>query len=103
IRVYDLGGKVLFDAWHDGIVRDAAWLSAPRLLILSGVNSEVLWDGRLYDGHPVTGRKRSMFPAVVTAIEPRLGARAGWIATPTAPHEFQPRWYRCALPPEAPD
>lgn len=46
VRVYDLQGRVRFEAWHDGFIDSAHWLSGPGLLVCVGVNSEVLWRGR---------------------------------------------------------
>jgi hypothetical protein len=94
VRVYDLAGKVLFEAWHFGHLSDAYWLGADSLLVLSGVNSEANWRLR---GHPAAPY---VWPMVVLGIRPTLGEKRGWITTSSFAGDLQPAWYRCLTPPE---
>ncbi len=97
IEVLDARGRPLYQAWHNGWISGVAWLSGPRLLVLSGVNSEATWLGR------VQPPPRRSFPSIVCAIRPVFGGHAGWISTPSAPGGTVPDWYKCVLPPEAMD
>jgi|GEM_PF-1867447 len=97
IRIYDLAGNILFEAWHEGVLYEFYWMEEPGLLVLTGVNSEVNWKDR---GHPEV---TDAWPSVVLAIKPSLGARHGWISTPTRPGDFEPAWYRGLLSPAAAD
>ena len=97
VRILDARGSVLFEAWHNGWITGTAWLSGPKILVLSGVNSEVKWFGR-----GVSGATRP-YPAVVFAIRPQLGRRAGWISTPDVPGDLDHEWYKCVLPANALD
>ncbi len=44
IRIYDLGGTLLFEAWHDGSAGMCHWLSESRLLIYVGDDHRRGWD-----------------------------------------------------------
>ena len=96
IRIYNLEGTVLYEAWHSGFLYSAYWMTEPGLLVLAGVNSQALWRDR---GHPEV--HAVAWPAVVMAIRPVRGEKRGWITTPTLAGEFSPEWYRCVLPPGA--
>ncbi len=97
IRIYDLGGRVLYEAWHNGYVTLPLWLAKPGLLIMAGVNSEVLWSGRAQPD------VQEPFPEVVLAIKPQFGQKHGWISTPSEPGDLRPEFYVCLLPPAAGD
>jgi hypothetical protein len=94
--VYDLAGRVRFEAWHDGFIESAYWLAEPGVLVCAGVNSEVFWRGRGNEGSKA-------FPIVAFALRPRDGERAGWISTTSRPGTCKPLWYKCLLPVEAAD
>jgi serine/threonine protein kinase len=96
VRIYDLAGKVLYEAWHSGHLKDSYWLGADKVLVLSGVNSEAFWRSR---GHPDAPY---MWPLVVMGIQPVCGERWGWITTSTLAGDLQPQWYRCVTPAELP-
>ncbi len=57
ICVFDLDGKLRYQAWHDGGLRSCRWLDGPRLLAFAGDN------GQAHIGQPA---------AVVFAISPQL-------------------------------
>jgi hypothetical protein len=94
VRIYDLNGRVLWEAWHNGWIHSAHWLPGPGLLLLSGVNSEALWADR---GVTVPG---VTWPQVVMAVKPQFGTFRGWITTPGTPGDLDPEWYKCLWPPE---
>ncbi len=93
LRVYDLAGTVRFEAWHDGISMALRWETPTRQIVFAGVNSEKTlaeW------GHP---ESKTTHPAVLFAVTPVDGLRAGWIRTPTLPDppgddDLLPNWYR---------
>lgn len=94
VRVYDLNGRVLYEAWHYGHIYQLRWLSGPRLLVLLGVNSEANWTQR---GRPDTDMT---WPVVLLAVRPQMGQHAGWITSPSRPGDTPPQWYRCVMPPD---
>lgn len=91
IRVYDLAGTVLYEAWHPGHLYGAYWFSSAKQLALVGVNSEAYWSDR-------GGGGGYHWPVVVLAIKPEMGERRGWISTTSLKGDVQPIWYRCVLP-----
>ncbi len=97
IRVYDLAGVVLFEAWHDGTAGSIAWLPAHRILVLAGDNHErntAEW-GRV--------NLEAGAPLVVFAIRPDYGGHHAWIHGPAVKPADAAivTWYRCVMPREA--
>ncbi len=92
IRVYDLSGNVLFEAWHWGGGGDRIWLSGPRLLICEALNNEYRQDalGMTFQDN---------WPRVIFAIRPEFGRRQGWVNPRMAREGETAVWYRCFLPP----
>ena len=100
IRVYDLTGKTLYQAWHDGTVSDVYWMDDAGLLIVTGLNSEASPEER--------GVKNVTFEhaRVIFALDPRhefaepalLRTRADLVGNPDDP--LSPRWYKTLLPAE---
>jgi hypothetical protein len=97
VRIYDARGTVLFEAWHNGWIASVAWLPGANLLVCAAENSEVTWYGRGVSG------VHQLWPAVLFAIHPDRGRRAGWVTTPSTPGSLSPAWYKCILPPEGLD
>ncbi|MCK6456008.1 MAG: serine/threonine protein kinase [Phycisphaerae bacterium] len=64
IRIYDLGGTLLFEAWHDGSVGLWAWLADPGLLVSVGDDHGRGWDE---DGRATTPEAA---PLVAFALRP---------------------------------
>lgn len=95
VRVYGaISGRVLDEFWHDGYLHAAYWMPTHNLLVLSGVNSEVTWDRREYDGE-----RPSNYPLVVFAVTPQLDRHKGLVQTTSLPGDVVPAWYKCVTPP----
>lgn len=104
IRIYDVSGEVLYQAWHDGPTCDMYWMSGPELLVFAGLNGLVYWEDRQY-GLP-EDMIRSLdkpHPIVVFAVRPEYGRRGtDWICPDSTGHNvIRPVWYRCLLPPSS--
>jgi tRNA A-37 threonylcarbamoyl transferase component Bud32 len=97
IRVYDMAGKVLYEAWHWGSVRNLYWIENPGVLVCRGMNNEVPWPDR---GYPEVNLR---FPIVLFALKPESGQQLGWINGPSADKRVDLRWYKFLSPPEATD
>jgi hypothetical protein len=94
LRIYDLRGKVLFEAWHNGWLHSAEWFPALGVLVASGVNSDAMRYQRGEHGG-------ESYPLVVFAIKPELGKTGRWITTPARSGGIDPLWYKCLLPSSA--
>jgi len=92
IRIYDLAGKVLYEAWHTGHVFKTVWLESERTLVFLGDNSEVTWRCRGVEG------VQRQWPTVLFSLKPELGTTPGWIATPSRPGTTTPGFYKCIFP-----
>ncbi len=103
IRIYDSDGELLYQLWHDGSLGDGCyWMSAPRLLVLCGFNSEVPWPKRAHEDakHVTTGTP----PIVVLAVKPTVGHIAdAWTSSSQGGDLETLEWYKCLLPPIASD
>ncbi|MDY7109664.1 MAG: serine/threonine-protein kinase [Planctomycetota bacterium] len=98
IRIYNLAGDVLYEAWHDGRLYGAYWLSEAGLLILAGVNSEADWVQR---GHRPPEGVKSAHPLVVFAVRPARGAVGPRCVRSTdGPGKLPAAWYKCVSPPQ---
>lgn len=104
LRIYDLAGRLLWQAWHEGGVWGAWSPPGTGLLVLAGENAEAWYDQRRIpaDALPPPGAN-DRYPCVVFAIRPRPGFIAhDWIRTPDRPgwnpaeaatNPLQPLWY----------
>lgn len=97
VRIYDLVGNTLYEAWHDGYLNSAVWLTHQKKLAIAGVNSERTL---LELGHQ-TG-PGIVFPQIVMAIEPTLGEQRQQIS-PYADTIREGEWYKVLYPPSAYD
>ena len=96
IRIYDLGGELLYQVWHDGGIGICCWVSRARLLVFSGTNAEAYWHER---GYP---KLYSAHPRVTFAVRPRLGfVSDGWLRSVSGDGPLNPVWYKCLFPPNA--
>ena len=92
LRIYDLQGTMLSQAWHDGNISDMYWMSGPKQLVCLGVNSEV---DAIDRGLPNWTRKHSI---VLYALRPVQGqTESRWIDTVDHAGGIRPIWYRCLL------
>jgi len=96
VRVFDLGGRLRYEAWHDGSLGQMHWLRGVGLLLLTGSNSEHRWD-ELGLSLP-----SSRYPQVVFALQLRDGSiRADrWLIAAGARDAETLRWYRWLGPAE---
>jgi serine/threonine protein kinase len=90
LRIYDVRGKVLFQAWHDGHVTSSCWLPDSSTLVLAGLNAECYWHERGFKAQDL-----GFHPNVMFAIRPVRGARTSeWIRTSDQWGTFPMEWYR---------
>lgn len=101
IQIYDLHGDLLYQFWHDGVIRPMYWMPGPGLLVLAGLNSEQVsgrsreagWASRLPDALGDASHPRVLF-----AIRPREGVigRSVLVADEVGPSGTDDvAWYRC--------
>jgi serine/threonine protein kinase len=97
IRIYDLGGSVLFEAWHKGSVSGLCWLEPSRTLVCVGANNERLLD-------PVgTWPDADLHPQALFAITLGSTGPPVWLNGPDAQPDTRSPWYRkLAMPSGAP-
>ena len=94
IRVYNLAGEVLYEAWHDGDLNGVAWLARHELLVTTGVNSE-----ERLDELGEASNSGQVYPLVVFALRPEVGHRSRrWITPRDQPRSVRAVWYRCIRP-----
>ncbi|HRP61742.1 MAG TPA: serine/threonine-protein kinase, partial [Phycisphaerales bacterium] len=96
IRVIDTSGRVLFQFWHDGNIKDVLALPDRGILVFTALNGEADWGHRGVDGAP------SAHPEVLFAIRPKLnhiGTRWVTMHRPAAYDEaIEVLWYRAFHP-----
>lgn len=93
IRLYDLGGKLLYQVWHDGAIQEFTWLQGARLLVFLGQNSEVQLAER---GITLSGEEKLR---VAFAIRPELDQiHSAFLDTDGSHGRVAPAWYKGLLP-----
>ncbi len=95
IRVYSVaGGRILYEAWHDGHLDSAYWMENKNLLILTGVNSEFRWCDLGRDNV-----QASIYPKVIFAVRP-IPEQSSWclISSRDDHNHASAVWYKCVLP-----
>ncbi len=96
IRIFDLAGNRLFEAWHDGTITSSLWLPDDNRLLLTGLNSEWRWDQR------AVAELGGAYPRVAFAIEPRLHHTSPpWIVLNDQIVDPTVLWYKWFGPVEA--
>jgi len=106
LRIYNLAGELLFQAWQDGGIEDIRWLSKPGLLVCNAIKGDR--SGGAYGIKDLEGH-----PWVLFAVKPKKGLISnGWIL-PEAPNPklnprfdgdqwegewFRPEWYKTTCP-----
>ncbi len=97
IRIYDLTGRVLYQAWLNGQINSMHWMNDANLLIIAGLNGRALWPER---DHPEV-KPNDRHPCVVFAIRPQLGYIAtDYLGETCGSPPARPVWYKALLPPE---
>lgn len=96
IRIYALTtGKVLYEAWHIGLIRDVYWLTNQNILIATGDRHGREEIGRY--GWPNPGGR--YWPRVIFALTPTLSGHIGWINQYQEPAIADSLvWYKVLLP-----
>ncbi|MCH7925973.1 MAG: serine/threonine protein kinase, partial [Planctomycetes bacterium] len=98
LRVYDLKGKLLYQAWMDFLPYGFYWMSEPGLLVMGGNNGSVYWPQR---GHPEV---KYPHPNVVFAVRLEDGLiTTDYLSETPGNGSLEPAWYKCLLPAEASD
>jgi len=98
IRIYDMRGNVLYEAWHDGELSGLHWIEDQRRLICIGVNSECGLSER-GEGLPYTNIASQSHPLVVFALDINEKTRhRKWVSPRTLPVTMPAAWYKCVLP-----
>jgi len=94
VRVYDLAGTVLFEAWHRGSIHQPCWLKQSRTLVAFAC------DNRFRCGVSVPSTENQVgYPVVIMGLRPVAGERWGLINQEDL---TQPRaaWYLYVVPRE---
>jgi len=99
IRIYDLSGRVLYEAWHDGEITNIMWLPIPRLMVFTGRNRSHDWDERLPRDDPHRRNLIDVGPRVMFALRPRLDAKPAWLDADADQWNPYLVYYKCVLPP----
>ncbi len=99
IRVHDIHGELLYEAWHGGRITDVLWMPESEQLLMAGYNNEATFADRGFD---YTER---FWPMVVLATRPELGRRTGECretgrALSWQESKLERLWCRMVLPPE---
>ncbi len=89
LRIYNLGGDVLYQVWQDGGMENASWLQESRLLIFAGGNEdakEAIRDARVVNA--------------LFALRPMYGLISReYVDVNPGEGPLQPVWYRYLFPP----
>jgi hypothetical protein len=97
VRIYDLDGGLLYEAWHDGALDAVRWHPMAHRLVVTGLDSEFRWDQR------GVRSEKGDYPAVVFALEPR-GGRVGspqWLVRRGERRDPSLAWYKWLGPAES--
>lgn len=87
LRIYNLNGDVLFQAWQDGGVFDVHWMEIARLLLCAAIKADE-------DTHVMNLKLPGNHPRVLFALRPRIGdVSEGWIY-PYRPEHWNGQWHR---------
>lgn len=97
LRVWDLDGNILYEAWHTGSLTELYWMEDARLLVLHGIDNTRSWKDA---GAPGVLNQN---PTIYFGIRLSQGARLGVINGPHPDTAAQVAWYRYRLPPESSD
>ncbi|MFN0012664.1 MAG: serine/threonine protein kinase [Phycisphaerales bacterium] len=112
IRVLDLAGTVVYEAWHSGDITGIGWLPSPSTplplggaggghaaipgtLIVSAIGNHLAQSQTDPDGAVHSG-----YPPVVFALRPAAGQRCGWINLPDKGGRTRAdvAWYKRLMP-----
>jgi hypothetical protein len=95
IRIYDLGGTVLYQVWLKGSLATCYWMRDAGLLVFAGLDGVGYWADR---GYPELQEVR---PFVLFAIKPApWQTEARWLNYPEGHRDRDVAWYRCLFPPD---
>jgi len=101
IRIYDLSGKLLYQAWHDGTLHSCYWMSDAERLVFSG---NCHWHCHDNEGSQL-GLKR--LDHVVFALRPEPDFIADryldYLSCQLGDERLDPVWYVRLMPDNAPD
>ena len=90
IRVFDLSGRVRFQAWHHGAVSGSVWLPRSRQIIFAGLNSECSWEFR-----GVKSNVPKRYPLVAFALRVEDGhISTGWMVRGNKRLDTSLVWYK---------
>lgn len=99
VQIYDLRGDLLYQFWHDGVLKPMHWLPGPGLIVLAGVNSEgVSGRGFGWGSRDAANPPDGSHPLVLFALRPKEGriGRTLLVADEVADSDAgQVAWYRC--------
>jgi hypothetical protein len=98
IRIFDLSGRLRYQAWNDGAMFSLRWLPGVKRLVVAGLDSEKRWE---QVGFPFEDSD-AQYPAVIFALEPRDGHLGGnrWIVRGGRRQDETLAWYRWLGPVE---
>ncbi|TVQ54251.1 MAG: serine/threonine protein kinase [Phycisphaerales bacterium] len=99
IRIHDIHGELLYEAWHGGRITDVLWMPEAEQLLVTGYNNEATFADRGFD---YTER---FWPMVVLATRPELNQRTGYCRETGRELTWQESklerlWCRMVIPPE---
>ncbi|UCC30016.1 MAG: serine/threonine protein kinase [Phycisphaerales bacterium] len=101
IRIYDLRGELVYQAWHDGTVYSCHWMADARLLVFAANCHWPYWDKEA----KLLGTQNLDY--VVFALRPELGFIADsyldYLSCKHGDERLDAAWYLRLLPDNAPD
>jgi hypothetical protein len=93
LRVYDLGGELLYQIWHDGPLNPGYWIAAEQIMVVCGLSHEAPWAQEYYEesGHR---------PIIVFGLTPKVGhISKRWTGVSPGADTATLVWYQCVMPP----
>ena len=98
VQIYDLQGQLLYQFWHDGILRACYWMSGPGMLVLAGLNSEGYPNHWGWASRDPDASSDPTHPRVLFALRLREGSISRQVliadeAVDSTSNEVA--WYRC--------